>query len=165
MMGRVRTVTVWRAEAGRDRRGELDLVLCGEPHQSTSTRSFETMSKLFAPQLEFVDDPRADIVLQSSDGVSFAIRRVHLQSSCEVFDGMLSIGTDEKDEKHEKDEKTGLPVVKLQDIAKQLDIFLRFIDRDQTRLKKTGEPLTLDETMSFVRFALLFACLTLLSHI
>ena len=97
--------------------------------------------------LAFVADPKADIVLKSADGTSFPIRKVHLQSSCDVFDGMLSAGSDDK---AEKDKKTGLPVIKLDDKTSELDIFLRFIDRDQKRLSETGDPLSLDETMRCV---------------
>lgn len=99
------------------------------------------------PAIAFVADPKADIILESSDGVPFPIRRVHLQSSCEVFDGMLSAATGHDDE---KDKKTGLTVVKLEDKASELDIFLRFIDRDQIRRSVSGEPLALEETKSYV---------------
>jgi hypothetical protein len=95
--------------------------------------------------LAFVVDPKADIILKSSDGTSFPVRRLYLQAASEVFEEMLSSGSDDK---AEKDKGTGLPVVTLQDSAKELDVFLRYIDRDQDRRSKGGKPLSLDETMA-----------------
>lgn len=96
--------------------------------------------------LAFVADPKADVVLKSSDDTSFPIRRVHLQSSCEAFDDMFSAGTGEADA--EKDDKTGLPIIRLDDSATGLDLFLRYLDREQSR--SSGRPLSFVETKTCV---------------
>lgn len=93
--------------------------------------------------LVFVADPNADIIVVSSDGVQFLVRKLYLQAASDVFDGMVSAGAGDSSE---KDDRTGLPVVKLDDKASELDIFLRFIDKDQSRRNQAGDPLSLEET-------------------
>lgn len=100
-----------------------------------------------SPAVTFVPDPKADLLLKSSDGVTFPIRRVFLQASSDVFEDMLSAGADDKTE---RDKKTGLPIIKLEDKASELDIFLRFIDKDQSRRNLAGDSLSLEETKTCV---------------
>lgn len=121
-------------------------------HLASLSMSFPTPAT--RASIVFVADPAADLILKSSDGVWFPIRRVFLQAASEVFDGMLSTGTGSNADA--KDPKTGLVVVQLDDKAAELDILLRFIDRDQSRVSKEGKPLSLGETMSYVLRAHLF---------
>lgn len=76
----------------------------------------------------YIADPKADVVLVSSDGVKFPIRRVCLQAASEVFDDMFDTASAQAGE---KDGQTDLPVVKLDDTAEELDLILRLIVRGQ----------------------------------
>ena len=82
------------------------------------------------PTILYVADPKADIVLRSSDGIEFLVRRVVLQVNSEVFEGMFEASSGDLGE---KDTKTGFPVIKLDEAAKELDLLLRWMSRDQKK--------------------------------
>lgn len=86
----------------------------------------------------YVADPKADVVLRSSDGIDFLVQRVVLQVNSEVFDGMFASSSGEVGE---KDEKTGFPVVKLDEKGEDLDFLLRFIVRGQVKTDLLTMPL------------------------
>lgn len=97
------------------------------------------------PALAFVAEPAADLLLRSSDGFDFPVRRISLQANCDVFDGMFAAGSDDA---AERDDKTGLTLVKLEESGAELDLFLRFIIRDQVRFPDGGTPLSLKDTQT-----------------
>lgn len=95
------------------------------------------------PALAYVPDPKADLILKSSDGTTFPVRRVFLQTSSEVFEDMFASFSDVGSE---KENSTGLPVVKLEETGADLDVFLRFITRDQPRPSEGGAPISAEQT-------------------
>jgi len=72
----------------------------------------------------YVADPRADIVVRSSNGIDFLVRRAFLEVHSEVFDAMFATASEDVGE---KDPKTNLPVVKLVEKGEHIDLFLRLI--------------------------------------
>jgi hypothetical protein len=81
-----------------------------------------------SPKIFFVAEPRADVVLLSSDNVRFLIRKISLQAPSDVFDEMFSTLSGEIDI---KDEETGLPVIQLSEKAADLDALLCLVVRNQ----------------------------------
>lgn len=65
----------------------------------------------------------ANIILQSQDGVMFYSHKINLSINCELFNAMFDAATASEDatEKHDN-----LPVVKVQERAKVLNMFLPF---------------------------------------
>lgn len=82
----------------------------------------------------FIVDPKADVVLLSADDERFPVRRISLQANSDVFEGMFDSCSDEASE---IDADTGLPVAKLDDAGKDLDLLLRLVVRGQ-RLPNTS---------------------------
>lgn len=76
----------------------------------------------------FVADPQADFALQSSDGESFLVRRILLEAGSDVFDGMFAGELNQPDK---KDERTSLPLIKLDETAEDLDLLLRSVIKGQ----------------------------------
>ena len=73
-------------------------------------------------------DPRADIVLQSSDGVQYRVRRLYLAAGCGLFDDMFQVA-----EGGSSEGVGGLPVVELAEPSSDLDLFLPFLVRGQAK--------------------------------
>ncbi|KAL7414652.1 hypothetical protein BDY24DRAFT_434290, partial [Mrakia frigida] len=69
----------------------------------------------------------SDITLESSDGCHFATSKIHLQSSSAVFRDTLLIGQDQASEQLD-----GLPLLKLEDNAFPLGLFLSFVQVEPT---------------------------------
>ena len=69
----------------------------------------------------FVSEPRADVVLVSSDGLRFLVRKVSLQANSDFFDGMFATLDGQTSE---TDEETGLPAIKLDDKGSDIDALL-----------------------------------------
>jgi hypothetical protein len=85
-----------------------------------------------------LDDPRADIVLRSSDKALFKLRRVHLIAASSIFDDMLSSpGLGTVGEKID-----GLAVVDLSETSRELSAFLSIL-----LPRKDGEKRLLLQTM------------------
>lgn len=95
------------------------------------------------PYIAFVPDPKADVILKSSDSHFFPIRRSSLQSCSDVFDGMFASLSDAE---AEKGPTTGLPLVRLDDKGTDLDVFLRFVIRDQVPRGLDGSKISLEQT-------------------
>lgn len=91
------------------------------------------------PELAFVAEPRADVVLKSSDGHTFPVRRVSLQANSDVFDGMFDAASDSPG--NLKDKTTILPLIPLDGTARGLDVLLRFILPKQIRPDRASLPL------------------------
>lgn len=80
----------------------------------------ETMDDAY--KVLFVAEAGADVVLVSSDDAVFPVRRVSLQANSDVFDDMFRSSTGATDE---KDQETGLPRVKIDEKAEDIDFLLR----------------------------------------
>lgn len=78
----------------------------------------------------FVAEPGADVVVQSSDKITFAVRRVSLQASSDVFESMFNSASEDAEV---TDSKTGLPLIKLDDKGDDLDLFFRASIRGQDK--------------------------------
>jgi len=87
-----------------------------EPSKPTPTKSTNEIFK----------DPANDILLCSSDNVTFPFRKLHLESASEVFEGMLSVGR-EGPRKVLHSETAALEVVDLAEEAQLLEKYLVFI--------------------------------------
>ena len=94
------------------------------------------------PTILYVADPKADLVLRSSDGVEFLVRRVVLQVSSQLFDDMFLTGSDQQSQ---RDTTTGFPIVEIDVEADVLDLILRSVVRDQRRVDVLGMTVTLAE--------------------
>ncbi|KAH9975843.1 hypothetical protein BGW80DRAFT_1294842 [Lactifluus volemus] len=68
------------------------------------------------------DDPRADIVLRSSDGVYFRVFKIILSLASPIFTDMFSIPLPASEELH-----AGCPVVALSEDSKSVDFVLRHL--------------------------------------
>ena len=81
-------------------------------------------------KIVFVAEPRADVVLVSSDDIRFPVRKVSLQANSDVFDDMFttSSGVD-----GEKDKNSGLPVIKIDEKGEDIDFLLRLFTVKQVR--------------------------------
>ena len=77
-----------------------------------------------APSDPIYRDEKNDIVLRSSDNISFRYRKIHLQSMSPVFDTMLTDGRGEGARKKTGD---GLDIVNLAEDSSELAAFLRFM--------------------------------------
>lgn len=82
---------------------------------------------------EKCDDPRADVALQSSDGVEFRLRRHVLTASSGIFDDMFLDLSSKDNEKASTGSKGKLPVTVLAESAAELELFLPFVCREQVR--------------------------------
>lgn len=69
------------------------------------------------------DDPESDLVLRSSDGVSFTVRALYLRAGSDVFDGMLATKGD------------GSQDVKLPETADELALLLAELVRGSAGVK------------------------------
>jgi hypothetical protein len=87
-----------------------------EPSKPTPTKSTNEIFK----------DPANDILLCSSDNVTFPFRKLHLESASEVFEGMLSVGR-EGSRKVLHSDTAALEVVDLAEEAQLLEKYLVFI--------------------------------------
>ncbi|OAX40155.1 hypothetical protein K503DRAFT_768835 [Rhizopogon vinicolor AM-OR11-026] len=91
--------------------------------------------------------PKADVILRSSDGIDFRVFKLFLILASPFFEAMFelpqpAVGTSD-------DTKDGLPVIRMQEDSKTLDIFLRFF-----------YPSTLSEDPSFESLTDVMAVLT-----
>jgi hypothetical protein len=75
---------------------------------------------------EIFKDPANDILLCSSDNVTFPFRKLHLESASEVFEGMLSVGR-EGPRKKRRFDSDALEVVDLAEEANLLEKYLIFL--------------------------------------
>lgn len=100
------------------------------------------------PAIAFVPERDADVILKSSDGINFSVRRLSLQASCEVFDGMFASASSFKSD---EDGATGLPVIKLDEKGADLDLLLRFVIREQDRRTTDGKPMPQKDIMRSAR--------------
>ncbi|KAL7414649.1 hypothetical protein BDY24DRAFT_414360 [Mrakia frigida] len=90
------------------------------------------MSSLVSPHLiiiTFNPDPQADVIVLSSDLTSFSVRRSSLRNGSDVFDGLFAASHPNG----EKDSKTGLPIIRVDETEEALDLLLRFITPNQKR--------------------------------
>ncbi|KAL7412915.1 hypothetical protein BDY24DRAFT_81947 [Mrakia frigida] len=81
----------------------------------------------------FFNDPKADILLRSVDGLLFATRRAYLVAASSVFEDMFEIPQPVEDgagrRKHGQEAPGTLPVVEMSEKGEDLEIFFRWIHR------------------------------------
>lgn len=111
---------------------------------SSVAKAAESASDHNGLALFFVPEAKADVILQSSDGYTFPVRQLSLQAASDVFEEVFASFADG----FATDEETGFPLVTVQDKAIDLDLFLRFVVRDQDRRAPGGGHLSIEETMT-----------------
>ena len=80
----------------------------------------------------FFKDPQADVVLRSTDKISFATRRLFLIAASSAFEGMFDVPQPTAVELSAKTDTPwgALSVVEMSETAEELEPFLRWIHRD-----------------------------------
>lgn len=73
------------------------------------------------------DDPLADVVLQSSDGVQYRLRRVFLVAASRFFDDLFTVAGGKTNPSSLEQE---LPVVPVEETSADLDLFVPFLCRE-----------------------------------
>lgn len=68
----------------------------------------------------------ADLIVQSSDGVFFATRALHLRSVSSVFDDILGLPA-----QREQQTKDGTPLLRIDEGSKLVELFLRYAQRNR----------------------------------